>query len=217
MRSARTLGLALAVLAAGCATAKSVSTAEPAPPTREGAWAAARNGATRRAFVYDRFSHRATATATYLSAPVREAEVNRLAEWLGWTEQEKAARLQTELADAAKYDDFLLALYTGETKDNDLDARLGSVWRLALKLEGGDLVTKEATTLDPDATITGLFPFVGPFDVVYRVRFSKAPGEPLAGRKFVFEIASARGKMTLTYGDGTLGPDRIEGTPLPGR
>lgn len=219
-RAARTwLALALAAAwgIAGCSTIETARTRSPAPPPRSGEWATVRNQATRRVILYDRLMHRATATGTYLSAPVREARVRRLAEWFGWTEEEKARRLATELAEAAKHEEFLLALYTGDTRSNDLDAAAGSVWRLALKVEEGDIVTRDATALDRDATIQGVFPYVGPFDVVYRVRFPKPPGRPLAERPFTFLVSSALGKMELTFNDGTVGPDRPAGTPLPGR
>lgn len=211
--------LVVALAAGGltaCAALETVQARSPTPAVREGPWAAVRSGATRRAYLYDGFAHRATATATYLSLPVREARVQRLAEWLGWTEEEKAARLATERAEAAKYEELLLAFYVSDSRANDLDAP-ESVWRVALKLEGGDLVTRDATAIDPDPNLVGLFPYVSPFDVVYRVRFPKAPGAPLADRQFRLEVASALGRLELPFNDGTIGPDRPEGTPLPGR
>jgi len=218
-RAMRTRLLAIALAAAGalaCSSLETVRTIAPVPAVRKGEWSAVRSHATRRAYLYDRFAHRATATATYLSLPVREARVRRLAEWLGWTEEEKAARLAAERAEAQQHEEFVLAFYASETSANDLDAPT-SVWRLALKLEGGDVVTREATAIDPDATVVGLFPYVGPFDVVYRVRFPKVPGAPLDDRPFRFELASALGKLELPFNDGTLGPDRPEGTPMPGK
>ncbi|HYD43582.1 MAG TPA: hypothetical protein VEB43_22320 [Anaeromyxobacter sp.] len=218
-RSAATRLLAVALAAAGalaCSSVETVRTRAPVPAVREGEWAAIRSQATRRAYLYDRLSHRATATATFLSLPVREARVRRLAAWLGWTEEEKAARLAAERAEAEKYEEFVLALYTSDSRSNDLDAPT-SVWRLALKLDDGDLVTRDATAIDADATVMGLFPYVGPFDVVYRVRFPKAPGAPLDYRAFRMELTSALGKVELPFNDGTFGPDRPEGTPLPGR
>ncbi len=211
--------VAIALAAAGalaCSSVETVRTRAPVPAVREGEWAATRSQATRRAILYDRLSHRATATATYLSLPVRESRVRRLAEWLGWTEEEKASRLAAERAEAQRFEEFLLALYVSDPKANDLDAP-ASVWRVALKLQGGDLVTRDATALDPNATVMGLFPFVGPFDVVYRVRFPKAPGAPLDYRPFRMELTSALGKLELPFNDGTFGPDRPEGTPLPGK
>ncbi len=131
---------------------------------------------------------------------------------MGWTDKELADRLAVEAAEAAKYDDFLLAFFTPDRKSNDLDAR-ESVWRLAIRLDdGNEMVTHDATALDMNATVRNLFPFVGPFDTVYRVRFNKAPGAPLADRVFTLELASALGKMELTYGDGAIGPDRPEGS-----
>jgi hypothetical protein len=221
MSRAGTIRLALALAAAGalagCSTIDKARATQPTPRSEEGDWAVVRNQATRRAQLYDGFTHRATATATYLSPAVREARVARLAVWLGWTEEEKARRLAAERAEAERYEEFLLSFYTGDTRANDLDTASGSVWRLALQIGPGDLVTRDAKELDPDATITGVFPFVGPFDVVYRVRFPKAPGAPLADRPFTFLIASAIGKMELRFNDGTLGPDRPDGVPLPGR
>ncbi len=217
--SAATRLLAAALATAGalaCSSVDTVRTRAPVPAIREGEWAAVRSQATRRAYLYDRLSHRATATATYLSLPVREARVRRLAVWLGWTEEEKAARLATEHAEAQKFEEFVLAFYASDSRSNDLDAPT-SVWRIALELEGGDLVTRDATALDPDATVVNLFPFVSPFDVVYRVRFPKAPGAPLDHRPFRMVIASALGKLDLPFNDGTFGPDRPEGSPLPGR
>lgn len=211
------LALALAALGglAACSAVETVKSVAPVPAVREGEWATVRSQATRRVYLYDRLSHRATATATYLSLPVREARVRRLVEWLGWTEEEKARRLAAERAEAERYEEFLLAFYVSDSRSNDLDAP-ASIWRLALELEPGDLVTRDATALDVDATVRGLFPYVSKFDVVYRVRFPRAPGPPLADRPFRLQIASALGKLELPFNDGTIGPDRPEGTPLPG-
>lgn len=208
------LAAAAAGLVACSGSLSEVVQKNPIPGIREGEWEAVRNGATRRARLYDQFSQRVTVTATYLGAPEREARVRRLAEWMGWTEEEKAARLKVEMDEVAKYDDFVVALYTADRHDNDLDAK-SSVWRIALKQEGVDSVSHDATTLDVNATLGNLFPYVSPFDTVYRVRFDKVPGGPLSGRTFVLELASARGKLKMTFGDGTVGPDRPAGTPMP--
>ncbi len=213
-RSRRSLLLVLAAAAglAGCSTINSYKTKSPDPGRNEGAWADLRNGSTRRSIIYDQFQQRAMATATYLSPVVREQRTRRLGEWMGWTDKELADRLAAEAAEAAQYDDFLLAFFTPDRKSNDLDAR-ESVWRIAIRLDdGSEVVTRDATALDVNATVRNLFPFVGPFDTVYRVRFNKAPGGPLADRVFTLELASALGKVELTFGDGALGPDRPEGT-----
>ncbi len=207
-----TVALAAALLACS-GSLKDVTGPNPVPGIREGDWEVVRGKATRRARLYDRFQHRATITATYLGAAERQARVDRMAMWQGWTEQEKAQHLKAELDEAARYDEFLVAFYTANVKDNDLDAR-NSVWRMALKVDGGDLVTHDALALNSSATLTGLFPYISPFDMLYRVRFSKVAGAPLSGRTFTFEISSALGKLPLDFGDGTLGPDRPPGTPI---
>ncbi len=186
---------AIAALAlAGCP----IHPRSPLPQTREGEWAIARDGATRRAILYDRLNHRATATATHLSLAVREARARRLAEWQGWTEQELSEALAKERADAGAGEEFVLAFYTADRRSNDLDAPR-SIWRVAVKVEGTDLLARRVTSIDPDATTVGLFPYVGPFDTVYRVFLPHSPSGPLDGRPFVLEIASALGKLDVDY------------------
>jgi hypothetical protein len=91
---------------------------------------------------------------------------------------------------------------------NDLDAP-HSVWRLAVEADEGELLATRVEWLESDATVVGLFPFVGVFDTVYRIRFPPSPKGPLAGRMFALEITSALGKIALAYGGPTiLGPDR---------
>ncbi len=204
---------AAAALLACSGTLSGVASPNPVPGVRQGEWAELRDKATRRALLYDRFSHRATVTATYMGVAERQAKVNRLADWMSWTEQEKDQRLKAELDEASKYEDFFVAFFTGDRKANDLDAP-SSVWRVAIRLDGADIVTHDATTLDVDANIASLYPYVSPFDTVYRVRFNKVAGAPLTGRKFQLELASALGKLDLNFGDGTLGPDRPQGSPL---
>jgi hypothetical protein len=186
----------------------------PQPPTREGAWALARDAATRRAIVYDGFKHRATGTATHLSLAVREARAHRLAEWMGWTPKELEDRLATERADAAAGEEFVLAFFTADPKANDLDAPR-SVWRVALKVGDEDVLARRVTSVDGDATMVGLFPYVGPFDVVYRVFLPHAPSGPLEGRPFVLEIASALGRLSIDYGAPDPKPKSEPWQPVP--
>ncbi len=209
------VALAVAAGAPACKTVNSYKTKAPDPGTNQGEWATARNAATRRALLYDEFQQRAIVTATYLSPAVREARAHRLGEWLGWTQQELADRLKTEADEAAKYDDFQVALFTPDRKANDLDSK-SSIWRLALRLDTGDeVVTHDATAVELNANVVNLFPYVSSFDTVYRVRFNRVSGGPLAGRPFTFVMASALGKIELSFGDGAVGPDRPEGSLIP--
>ncbi len=74
----------------------------------------------------------------------------------------------------------------------------------------GDLVTRDARIQDVNATLAGLFPYLSPFDNVYRVRFDRTKRSALEGRRFELVFASAIGKMELIFGDGAVGPDRSE-------
>ena len=213
MNRTRLLALLLSLAAvAGCKTINTFKTKSPDPGTNEGPWATVRNASTRRGIIYDEFQQRAMATATYLSPGVREARTRRLGEWLGWTDKELADHLAAEAAEAARYDDFLLAFFCPDRRSNDLDSR-NSVWRLALRLDDGtEVVTRDATVVDTNATLVNLLRYLSAFDTVYRVRFNRVAGAPLQGRRFTFQIASALGKIELVYGDGAIGPDRPEGS-----
>lgn len=191
----RAVALALAALGLGGCFLH----AAPRPTPAESEWAQAREGATRRALLYDQLKHRATATATHLSLEVREARARRLAAWLGWTPEELEARLSQERSEAALGEEFLLDFYTADPRANDLDAPR-SVWRIAVTSGDTDLVATRVTSLERDATVLGLFPYIGPFDVVYRVLLPAPPEGPLAGRPFTLEISSALGRLPLDFG-----------------
>jgi len=193
---------ALALLAlAGCGAIQGVKSRlpprRPDPGPDAGAWADLRDAATRQERLYDGFVHRATATATWLSPPVREAATRRLAEWQGWAEVDLEKALAADRAEAAQGEEFLLAFYTASPRDNDLDAR-PSVWRLRLDDGSTQAPASSVAGVTDDATIRQLFPFVGPFDQLYRVRIPW-PGAPLEGRPFQLEIAGALGRLTLRY------------------
>jgi hypothetical protein len=186
----------------------------PLPRAREGDWALARDGASRRAFLYDGFNHRATATATFLSPPVREARARRLAEWLDWTPRELEDRLAQEHAEADAGEEFLVAMYTAGSKDNDLDAPR-SIWRVAVKVGTEDLLASRVTSITVDATTSELFPYIGPFDVVYRVLMPHSPAGPIQDRPFVLELASGLGKLELDFGVPSKQPPNAPWEPVP--
>jgi len=190
----RRVALAAALVALGACHPRA-----PLPQTTEGAWGLARDAATRRFVLYDGFRHRATATATHLSLSVREARAERLARWYGWTPRELEDRLAKERSEAEAGEEFVLVFYAADPKANDLDAPR-SVWRVAVKAGDADVVASRVTSIDSDATVVGLFPFVGPFDVVYRVFLPRAPAGPLAGGPFTLELSSAMGRLALDYG-----------------
>lgn len=186
----------------------------PQPRPREGEWARERDDATRRVILYDGVQHRATATATYLSPAVREARARRLAEWLDWTPKELDQRLAQERAEADAAEEFLVALFTADPRENELDAPK-SVWRVALKVGTEDLLATRITAIRQDATMVELFPYVGPFDVVYRVLLPHSPSGSIVGRPFVLQLASALGKLDLDFGAPSPKPVDEPWQPVP--
>ncbi|HET8540558.1 MAG TPA: hypothetical protein VFL83_11865 [Anaeromyxobacter sp.] len=210
---ARSPLLAAAVAAAALASA-ACHPRQPLPVTREGEWAQARGDATRRFVLYDSFDHRATATATHLTLAVREARARRLAEWLGWTEQELAARLAQERKEYAEREEFMLSFFAADSRAQDLDAP-ESVWRVAVKVDGADVLATRVTSIDSDANLVALFPYVGPFDVAYRVLLPRPPSGELAGKPFVLELASGLGKLPLEFGEALAKPVDRAWEPVP--
>jgi hypothetical protein len=192
--------LALAALAAlplaGCRYLRN----NPEPSPEAGAWAAARTRYLARAKLYDGFTTRAFASAVYQSAEVRVARIARVASWKGLPVEERARMVAEEKAQLEQWDEFLLAFFTVERPDNDLDTG-HSIWRVSLEPVGelGEAVPAKIEQLQPDVTLRTLYPDIGDFDTVYRVRFPRWKGEPLSGRPFTLKLASARGKLDLEF------------------
>jgi hypothetical protein len=206
LASARAPSLAVFTLAAlvmaGCGAIQGVKSRlpprEPQPGPDAGSWAEVRDASTRRARLYDGFVHRADATATWLSLPVREAASRRLAEWQAWSPADLEAALAADRTDAAGAEEFIVAFYAAVQRDNDLDAKQ-SVWHVEIDDGSERAAMSGATVVTSDATVKQLFSYVGPFDTVYRI---KVPwkGAPLLGRPFVLRIAGALGPLSLDFG-----------------
>jgi hypothetical protein len=193
-RRALALAVVGAIAVAGCA----LRTRTPDPGPDEGEWAALRDDATRRSLLYDGVTHRATATATHLSVVVREARARRLAVWKSWTDEELAKQLAAEHAAAAAGEEFLVSFYTAQWKNNDLDSP-ETIWRVAVRTIDAELRSTEVHAVNIDAELKNLFPWVGPFDTVYSVRFPRPGTGPLPDGGFVLELASAVGKLDLDW------------------
>jgi hypothetical protein len=198
MTHAPVLAAAL-LLATGCASGGPFTRA-PSPGPGEGEWGRLRDGASRRASLYDGLVHKANASATWLSPPVREAAIRRQSEW----EARNAAELEKALArgraEAALGEEFVVAFYSAERRTNDLDAPR-SVWHLELDDGETRVPASEITAYASDATIRQLLGYVDPFDIVYRVRFPWT-GKPLEGRPFTLRISGGLGAVVLDFGPG---------------
>jgi hypothetical protein len=188
--------LLLALLLPSCSYVAST----PDPSTKEGAWAEARDAATRTAKLYDVLDDVASATATYQSAAVRTARVERLAQWKGMLPAEKEALLAQERAEAAEGEDFLLAFFTDDRRANDLATDRGT-WRVALLVNEEEQVpAAKISQVKRDPTLQILYPYIDDFRTLYRVRFPRHPGPtPLAGLPFQLRIAGALGKLDLAF------------------
>ncbi len=199
---ARAGAAALAVVAVACSSlppAFPFTAPQPQPTPEEGAWARARDRFTASAKLYDGLSTRAFVSAVYQAPEVRETRVARLAVWKNLAPQERDAMLAAERDEAAQFDDFIVSFFTADRADNDLDAQR-SVWRLAVAVQGeGEAEPAKVEGVRTDATLRTLYPTIGDFDQVYRVRFPRWAAGALTDRRFELRMASARGKLDLAF------------------
>ena len=189
--------LAASLLALGACKHVPMPGEEPKPGPDEGAWALARDQQTRAVRLYDGLALRAFATVVWESPEVRAARVDRIAVWRAMTDAEHAAARKAEDETAATFDEVTVSLFTPDRNDNDLDANQ-STWRLALVTASGETVAAKVSQLRIDSLLRTLYPRIGDFDVVYRVRFPKQAG--LGQTPFVFRMAGPRGKMDFGFG-----------------
>ncbi len=192
---ARTLAIVALLLASGCAQLP--LTKEPTPTADEGEWAAARARATRSGKLYDGLATNAFIRTVYLPRDVRDARVARIAEWKALSPEETDRMLVAERDAAARYEEFLVFLFTPDLASNDLDSRT-SVWRLALVVPGSpDVLPDQVEQIRPDALMRALHPDLGDFDTVYKVRFPRQ--QELSGKSFIFRLAGAKGRIDMQY------------------
>jgi len=187
----RALPLLLAALAA-CSVLRN-----PYAGPAADAWGAARKASTRTAKVYDRFETHAIATAIWQSAEVRARRVAQIATWRAMTAEERQALSAAEAADEARWDEFLVLLFTTDVRTNDLDAKK-SIWRVALVRPDGEQLPAEVRAVPVDGELRALYPDIHEYDLVYRVRFPRRPG--LGDAPFTLRIAGAEGQMDFPFG-----------------
>jgi hypothetical protein len=189
--------LGLVALLAGCGMLPHA----PVPQVQDGTWPEERDAATRRSDLYDGFEHRADVWTIRLTPAVREERARRLAAWLHWPQADLEAKLAEERDVGAKWDEFVVFLYTANRQWNDLDAS-ESIWRIEFDMGGGEELLGSATSLERTATFDALFPMGRAFDVAYLLRFPRSDTE-LLPRPGVLRFASALGEMRLPYTPGS--------------
>lgn len=209
------VALACALALAGCGAVQGVRSRlpprQPRPGPEASAYKGLRDAASRSARLYDGLVHRASLSGTWLSPPVRQAGTRQLGEWLSWTPAELEAALAAGDADAARGEEFVLALYTADPAHNDLDAR-PSTWRAELDDGTDQAAATEVAFEESNPATMQLFNYVGKFDKVWRVRVPWT-GAPLEGRPFVLRLSSALGSMVLDFGPGGRKAERPHQSP----
>ncbi|BDG08861.1 hypothetical protein [Anaeromyxobacter paludicola] len=166
----------------------------------EGPWGAVRDRWSRHDELYDRFDTRAFADALFLAPEVRSARADRVAAWKSMTQAERSALASDEHVEAEAYDDFVVALFTPDKGENDLGDKR-SPWRIALVLPDGEVLPDRVDELDPGASPRALYPFLGDFQVLYRVRFVRFTGRAaLETMPFSLRIAGPSGKLEFRWG-----------------
>jgi hypothetical protein len=190
------------LLVAGCASAHLPRVPGEPPPMVADVEAERRyqqllERATRSAALYDAFDTRAFLRAAWQSRSFVEARVRREGEFKAIGAAELEALLTAEQARCASATEFFLAVHANDPKYDDF-SRPGSMWRLALLVDGRELLPLSVerlgrTTLE----MRSYYSWMESYWVAYRVRFP--PLEPGATRAFTFQLASAVGQARLEF------------------
>jgi len=157
--------------------------------------------------------------ALYLSRPVRESFIKEYGQVMLLAESEMQEKLKFEREESERFEDFLLAVYTGKGEWNDLE-KGNSIWSLYLVYESGArLQPYRIEHYDPDpAQRERFYPFMSPWKKVYRVRFLRpapaAGGTPAEIYRGPLRLVMTGflGQMTFFW-DGTQLGKALAGTP----
>jgi len=122
--------------------------------------------------LYNQLETIAGMDAFYRSWLVRKSFVEEYAQAMLLPDSEKQEKLKFEREDSERFEDFLLAVYTGKEEWNDLEKN-NSIWSLFLTYESSArLQPYRIERYDPDPAVRERFyPFMSPWKKVYRVRF----------------------------------------------
>lgn len=134
---------------------------------------------TRTGELYNQLDTVALVNVLYESWPVREAYAKAQARAQLLTGPETREKLKFEREQSERFEDFLVALYTGRDAWNDLD-QSDSVWSLYLIYASGvRLQPYQIEPYTPDPAVKARFySFMSPWMKIYRVRFLKPAPSP---------------------------------------
>ncbi len=211
MAMRRTLSAALlcAALLSGCQWMMGMPHVGPPPPrvaddASEAHYQEVLGRWTRRAEIYEGLDSRAFFVASLETMELRQARVERLSEFRGLPQSERAALLEKERAEHANSIVLFLAVHVNERRFDDF-SRKGSMWHLALVGEGGEVEPISVEKLGgPDPNLRALYPYLEDFWVGYRLKFPRAlPGGrpllPLHSGGFELSLSSAVGRARLNW------------------
>jgi len=127
---------------------------------------------TKQHKVYRHFEAKIFVTATYLSPEFRKAWIARRTRLLGLPASETRALAADHSERERRFHEFVVAVYTGEHRWNDIDQK-GSMWRLSLANDRGQEVAPvEVVRQDlRSGDLQAYFPYITVFQQAYIVRF----------------------------------------------
>ena len=202
----RACALALTALALGACRTAPPTIGDPPPKLAdadaERAYRELLDRYSDTAEVYALFDTHLFSGATYLSWPMREARVKRLGQFKAMTQPEIDARLEQERAEWATHHVFDFGAWTQDPKYDDFD-RKDSIWRLALIADGVEVLPAEVERVRRvDHNTRALYPYMGQFWVLYRVKFPKVrpdgtPVLPPGTREVRLRVTSTLGQAEL--------------------
>jgi hypothetical protein len=195
--------LAPALLALGCAEARLPHVPGDQPPAlgdlaAERAYQSLLERSTRTAGVYDLLDTKAFFAASWQTPTFAEARVRREGSFKQWPTEVLESRLVGERKRLEGVTEFFLGVHVNESRFDDL-GRPGSIWRLALEVDGGLQV--EPLSIErlgrTNVELRSTYAFMESFWVGYRVRFPEVPARP--GQRLTLHLASALGSAHLVY------------------
>jgi len=167
-----------------------------AKPTK---WGRALDAWTHTEKVYKDFETRLIVTATYRSEALRDSYVEEYARRYRLSEEEKEKMARREHDAGTTYQEFFIAAYTGNSRENDFNRR-NSIWKLRLKDDKGNFVDPLTITRqkDDDPVAHSFYPYFSEWSRAYLVKFPRA-GLADDSKTITLTLSSATADATLVY------------------
>ena len=159
---------------------------------------------TRSEKIYQGLENKLFITATYHSPELRRAVAVAFPDIYGHGGKITRRELVDLTGDVEQFHNFFVAMFTPDTKWNDLN-KTDSIWRLVLSTSNG-IATQpgQISQIKVDENLRAVYPYLSRFDRAYLVRFplTDAMGRVLLkpdSTWFTLRISSALGAAELTW------------------